>query len=237
MYCSRARVFIGFTARGESLASHRDGRGASRARRDDREYPEYLREEQRSPRGCIARRCSRLSPRAVQRASDRIARTRAGGRRPLHEPISRSPPASRNAASARWRPASASSSSARNAGSLRNASNCGRPDERRGDEVALRDRALQIGEPGLVLADVAQQPSLLEDRLRIVLDLQRAESRTAGRPCRRSGDRATPSGTRSTSRRSECGTTSASRAASGAPRRGGRPVPARSPGSHRRRRR
>ena len=43
-------------ARGESLALHRDGRGASRARRDDREYREYLREEQRSPRGCIARR-------------------------------------------------------------------------------------------------------------------------------------------------------------------------------------
>ena len=49
-------------------------------------------------------------------------------RRATHEPISRSPPASRNAASARWRPASASSSSARNAGSLRNASNCGRPE-------------------------------------------------------------------------------------------------------------
>src|SRR5712691_11532707 len=56
-------------ARGESLASHRDGRGASLARRDDREYREYLREKQRSqPRGpqrgtrvgvglgCIARR-------------------------------------------------------------------------------------------------------------------------------------------------------------------------------------
>src|ERR1700675_4094249 len=43
-------------ARGKSLASHRDGRGASRARRDDREYREYLSEEQRSPRGCIARR-------------------------------------------------------------------------------------------------------------------------------------------------------------------------------------
>ena len=58
-------------ARGESLASHRDGRGAPPARRDpgapdarfparwgggDREYREYLSEEQRSPRGCIARR-------------------------------------------------------------------------------------------------------------------------------------------------------------------------------------
>ena len=33
--------------RDESLASHRDGRGASMARRDDREYREYLSEEQR----------------------------------------------------------------------------------------------------------------------------------------------------------------------------------------------
>src|SRR5204863_9201261 len=57
-------------ARGESLASHRDGRGALPARRDDREpgppprvfcavgwqYREYLSEEQRRRRGCIARR-------------------------------------------------------------------------------------------------------------------------------------------------------------------------------------
>src|SRR6266850_4564474 len=43
-------------ARGESLASHRDGRGAPPARRDDREYRKYLSEEQRSRRGCIARR-------------------------------------------------------------------------------------------------------------------------------------------------------------------------------------
>ena len=56
---SRDRVgsrLSALAARGESLASHRDGRGAPRARRDDREYREYLREEQRSPRGCIARR-------------------------------------------------------------------------------------------------------------------------------------------------------------------------------------
>src|SRR5256885_1158377 len=44
------------TARGESLASHREGRGAPPARRDDREYREYLSEEQRSRWGCIARR-------------------------------------------------------------------------------------------------------------------------------------------------------------------------------------
>ena len=66
-----AHPSTGSAARGESLASHRDGRGASRARRDtgvpdarfparwgggDREYREYLREEQRRRRGCVARR-------------------------------------------------------------------------------------------------------------------------------------------------------------------------------------
>jgi hypothetical protein len=39
-WCSSRRV----AARGESVASHRDGRGASRARRDDREYRELYRE-------------------------------------------------------------------------------------------------------------------------------------------------------------------------------------------------
>src|SRR3989449_2286081 len=43
-------------AGGKGVASHRDGRGAPPARRDDREYREYLSEEQRSRRGCIARR-------------------------------------------------------------------------------------------------------------------------------------------------------------------------------------
>ena len=46
----------GLAARGESPASHRGRRGAPLARRDDREYREYLREEQRSQRGCIAGR-------------------------------------------------------------------------------------------------------------------------------------------------------------------------------------
>ena len=41
-------------ARGESPASRRGRRGAPLTRRDDREYREYLREEQRSQRGCIA---------------------------------------------------------------------------------------------------------------------------------------------------------------------------------------
>ena len=44
------------TVRGESPASHRDERGASGTRRDDREYGLYLKEEQRRPRGCVARR-------------------------------------------------------------------------------------------------------------------------------------------------------------------------------------
>src|SRR5207244_6216868 len=44
-------------ARGESPASHRGRRGAPLTRRDDdREYREYLREEQRGQRGCIAAR-------------------------------------------------------------------------------------------------------------------------------------------------------------------------------------
>ena len=43
-------------ARGGSPASHRGGRGARLARRDDREYRAYLREEQRRQPGCIARR-------------------------------------------------------------------------------------------------------------------------------------------------------------------------------------
>jgi len=47
------------TARGASLASHRDGRGAQLARRDEEEYREYLTEEQRSQLGCIARRMQR----------------------------------------------------------------------------------------------------------------------------------------------------------------------------------
>src|SRR6059036_128703 len=43
-------------ARGESPASHRGRRCARLARRDDREYREYLREEQRSQTGCSAGR-------------------------------------------------------------------------------------------------------------------------------------------------------------------------------------
>src|SRR6185436_15824835 len=46
-------------ARGGSPALHRDGRGARIARRDDQEYREYLREEQRGEAGCSARRMQR----------------------------------------------------------------------------------------------------------------------------------------------------------------------------------
>src|SRR5881275_2005016 len=44
------------TVRGATPPSHRERRGARLARRDDREYREYLREEQRSQPGCIAAR-------------------------------------------------------------------------------------------------------------------------------------------------------------------------------------
>src|SRR6185503_13208825 len=54
-YNPRMRI-TSLAARGESRAWHRDGRGAPPARRDDREYREYLSEEQRRRRGCIARR-------------------------------------------------------------------------------------------------------------------------------------------------------------------------------------
>ena len=47
---------IRLAARGETPPSHRDGRGATRARRGEREYREYLNEPQRSPWGCIGRR-------------------------------------------------------------------------------------------------------------------------------------------------------------------------------------
>src|SRR5688572_19658945 len=46
-------------ARGGTPAWHRDGRGARIAKRDDREYREYLREAQRSEPGCIGRRMQR----------------------------------------------------------------------------------------------------------------------------------------------------------------------------------
>ena len=45
--------------------------------------------------------------------------------------------------------------------------------ERWGREVTLRDRALKMAESGHVVADVAEQPSFLEDRLWISVDLQR----------------------------------------------------------------
>src|SRR6185436_13401787 len=42
----------------------------------------------------------------------------------------------------------------------------------RRDEVGLGYCALQVGQASLVLADVAQQPALLEDRLGILGDLE-----------------------------------------------------------------
>jgi len=79
------------------------GRGAPRARRDDREYRQYLKEEQRSPRrgprrgsrvgvgwGCIARRMqpdfhdgllsvTPLNPKVLRALSPRRSYSRAGG--------------------------------------------------------------------------------------------------------------------------------------------------------------
>src|SRR6476659_2208287 len=46
-------------ARGESPASHRDGRGARRSRREEGEYGQYSSDEQRRAAGCIARRMQR----------------------------------------------------------------------------------------------------------------------------------------------------------------------------------
>jgi len=71
--------------RAESLASHRDGRGASRARRDDREYREYLSEEQRSPRGCIARRMQPDFPHGLLGLRDGPRRTIDFYREPMAE--------------------------------------------------------------------------------------------------------------------------------------------------------
>ena len=45
---------ICLAARGATPSSHRERRGARLARRDDREYGEYLSEEQRRQTGCIA---------------------------------------------------------------------------------------------------------------------------------------------------------------------------------------
>ena len=58
-YVNRHWPSHAIAARGESPASHRGRRGAPLTRRDDREYREYLREEQRSQRGCIAGRMQR----------------------------------------------------------------------------------------------------------------------------------------------------------------------------------
>ena len=44
------------SARGETPAQHRDGRGARRSRREEGEYREYSTDEQRRAAGCIARR-------------------------------------------------------------------------------------------------------------------------------------------------------------------------------------
>ena len=52
-------VWSGLAARGGSAASHRDGRGARRSRREEGEYREYSTDEQRRAPGWIARRMQR----------------------------------------------------------------------------------------------------------------------------------------------------------------------------------
>jgi hypothetical protein len=84
-------------ARDQSPAWHRDERGAQRARRDDREYREYLSEEQRRPRGCLARRLQPDSTagcwgRRIKRASPRRSflhrrRPDREGSRCIHPPV------------------------------------------------------------------------------------------------------------------------------------------------------
>ena len=49
------------------------------------------------------------------------------------------------------------------------------PGECRGHEIPPRDRPLQIAKPGLVFAHVAEQPSFLKNRFRVVPDFQRVE--------------------------------------------------------------
>src|SRR5438046_1482925 len=52
--------------------------------------------------------------------------------------------------------------------------------ERRGHVIAAGDGATQESEPAFVLADVAVEPALLEDRLGILRDSQRGEARPDG---------------------------------------------------------
>ena len=77
------------TVRRESPASHRDERGASGTRRDDREYGLYLKEEQRRPRGCVARRMQTDFHHGLLR----LPRTRGDG------PVARYKPNAENTAS------------------------------------------------------------------------------------------------------------------------------------------
>src|SRR5213592_3549188 len=56
---SKAVDSLRLAARGESPAQHRGRRGAPLTRRDDREYREYLREEQRSQPGAPTARTVR----------------------------------------------------------------------------------------------------------------------------------------------------------------------------------
>src|ERR1700674_4032839 len=74
-------------ARGESPASHRGGRCARMARRDDREYREYLRKEQRSSTPGSPTRHPRWGGGGMQRRPNAAGLSpRAAKERPLQEP-------------------------------------------------------------------------------------------------------------------------------------------------------
>ena len=153
----------------------------------------------------------------------------------VHEPSSRSPPALRNASSARARPPR------RPPGGLRTGAAAGA--RRTGIDSKCWHRrnspwqshAVENRDPVFVPANVAEQPALLEYGLWIVLNLQsRAES--APDSCRRNAARPMRADSRSTIGTRECETPAASPSSSAAPRRGGPPARGRSPGSRRRRR-
>ena len=91
------------------------------------------------------------------------------------QPRSRSPPASRKAASARCAARFGLAPAApgrRGRSARRRTAGCPRASGRRSSPSPTARR--RRPRPALVLADVAEQPALLEDGLRVVLDLERA---------------------------------------------------------------
>ena len=92
------------------------------------------------------------------------------------------------------------------------------------DEVPGGHRALEVGQPALVLAHVAEEPALLEDRFRVVHDLERAElvhvHDHVGRPLLEPRHAGSPS----RSGRSGCAPRASARRGAGVPPRAARPA-------------